>query len=773
MTLPVPSGLTYGTVSWNVIQMLADSLGDIDSDPDVSGVTGTVSITPNVSGPVMAALSNPPVTVFNGPYTFSISNGQMVDAAGRTQVELLATDCQVLSPGGWNYKANFTLQGRTRGSFNFFLPTGTNVDLTTVTQVPASLDATTLSGLVGYVNITSGTEPRPAMGMVIWSGGTTAPVNMANGDLWFTGGAVVVGPANPDTTAPSVPVGLASGTVTPNGFTVSWNASTDDVAVTGYRVYRNGLLVTTTGAPTYTFTGLSPQTTYAITVDAGDAAGNHSAQSASINVTTGAPDIQAPTVPTGLSASGITQSSATVSWNASTDNVAVVGYQVYRNGTPITTVINPTYTLTGLTPGTTYTITVSASDAAGNTSAQSAGLSVTTTAPDTTAPSVPTGLSASSITQSGFTVSWSASTDAVGVTGYRVYRDGTLVASPTATTYTFTGLNSQTTYAITVDAGDAAGNHSAQSSALNVSTSGATTAPGQVTGLAVNVANTTTSSITLTWTATAGASAYAVQTSNNGFDFTTIATGLTSPTATISGLNAGTSGVYRVFAGNSFGDGPVSTIVLATTAGGAPAGTWVNKTLILAPSSTSGTTYHFTPATAGQLLVAFCSGQISYTTPTGWTLVEAALSGQGLYVFTKVATAGESTFTSINNGTNYESFVEVLAFNSGSTIGVHAGTASGTIAVNAPNPSVTPTAGQLGIAVADFTGDASTFGAWSGSATEIDHHTPVNGTYAFGGCYFSAAYQVNSPATAWAPTLTIQPQTSPNKQAITFTVNVT
>src|SRR2546427_6198196 len=94
-----------------------------------------------------------------------------------------------------------------------------------------------------------------------------------------------------------------------------------------------------------------------------------------------------------------------------------------------------------------------------------------TSAPaDTTAPTTPTGVAASSPTSSSLTLSWSASTDNVGVAGYRVYRDGTLVASPGGTSASITGLSAGVPYSFTVSAFDAAGNVSAPSAALSVTT---------------------------------------------------------------------------------------------------------------------------------------------------------------------------------------------------------------------------------------------------------------------------------------------------------------
>ena len=91
-------------------------------------------------------------------------------------------------------------------------------------------------------------------------------------------------------------------------------------------------------------------------------------------------DTQAPTVPTGLAASNVTQSSATISWTASTDNVGVTGYEVYKNGALLGTSTTTSYSATGLSAATSYSFTVKAKDLAGNSSALSSALSVTTLA---------------------------------------------------------------------------------------------------------------------------------------------------------------------------------------------------------------------------------------------------------------------------------------------------------------------------------------------------------------------------------------------------------
>jgi chitodextrinase len=199
----------------------------------------------------------------------------------------------------------------------------------------------------------------------------------------YQGGTLVWGtPAGgstgPDTTPPSTPTNLAASAVSSTALTLSWTASTDDVGVAGYNVYSGSTLVTTAAASPVTLSSLTPNTTYSFTLKAKDGAGNLSAATAALNVTTLALDTTPPSAPTSLTASSITSSSAVVSWTASTDNVAVTGYDVYNGTALFTSVTTTSATLSGLAPKTSYSITVKARDAAGNASSASAALAVTT-----------------------------------------------------------------------------------------------------------------------------------------------------------------------------------------------------------------------------------------------------------------------------------------------------------------------------------------------------------------------------------------------------------
>ncbi|MDH7446538.1 reprolysin-like metallopeptidase [Aquimarina sp. 2201CG14-23] len=98
----------------------------------------------------------------------------------------------------------------------------------------------------------------------------------------------ISGVVTPDTQAPSTPSSLAASNTTTTATDLSWNASTDNIAVTGYDVYRGNTVIATVAGTSYTATGLSPDTAYSFRVKAKDAAGNESSFSNTVNVTTDA-----------------------------------------------------------------------------------------------------------------------------------------------------------------------------------------------------------------------------------------------------------------------------------------------------------------------------------------------------------------------------------------------------------------------------------------------------------------------------------------------------
>jgi chitodextrinase len=180
----------------------------------------------------------------------------------------------------------------------------------------------------------------------------------------------------PDTTAPTAATLSASGTTT-TSTNLSWSGATDNIGVSGYDVYQNGVFRATTTATSFVANALTASTAYSFYVIAKDAAGNVSPASNTVNVTTLAPDTTAPTAPT-LSASGTTSTSTNLSWTGATDNVGVTSYDVYRNGAFLASTAATTFSVTGLTASTAYTFYVIAKDGAGNASAASNTVNVTT-----------------------------------------------------------------------------------------------------------------------------------------------------------------------------------------------------------------------------------------------------------------------------------------------------------------------------------------------------------------------------------------------------------
>lgn len=271
-------------------------------------------------------------------------------------------------------------------------------------------------------------------------------------------------PPAADGQAPSVPTGLTGAAVSASQTNLTWNASTDNVGVTGYQVYLNDWAIGTTTSTSFQHTGLTAGTTYNYRVSAFDAIPNHSAWTATpVTLRTPSADTQAPSVPTGLRASMAWATQVNLIWNASTDNIGVSGYRVYLNDVLLATTTQPSFLHSGLAANTTYNYRVSAFDATSNESARSATpLSVRTSVADTQAPSIPAGLAGSASSSSRINLTWNASSDNVGVRGYYVYVNDVAVAITTKNYYRHTGLIRGATYSYRVSAFDAVPNHSAR-----------------------------------------------------------------------------------------------------------------------------------------------------------------------------------------------------------------------------------------------------------------------------------------------------------------------
>lgn len=195
----------------------------------------------------------------------------------------------------------------------------------------------------------------------------------------------IISQTPPDNTPPTAPQNLSASGISSNSLSLTWDASTDNVAVTGYRIYQDNLLINSVAGNQTNFavTNLQPETSYSFQVRAIDAMQNISAADDTLLIATlpVIPDSIAPTAPQNLASSNITSGGFLLSWSPATDNVGVSGYILYNDSTSYAIIQDSSltsYTVTGLSPETTYSFSMEAFDAAGNNSLRSDSIQVTT-----------------------------------------------------------------------------------------------------------------------------------------------------------------------------------------------------------------------------------------------------------------------------------------------------------------------------------------------------------------------------------------------------------
>ncbi len=277
-----------------------------------------------------------------------------------------------------------------------------------------------------------------------------------------------------DTLAPSAPGALSFTQSGSSTVRLAWTASGDNIGVSSYDVYRNGLYLATVVPSARSFLDNPVPKGISLTyqVVARDLAGN----TASSAVTTvGVSDSQPPSTPGSPFAVARTPTSASISWTASTDNLGVFGYQVFRGGFSIAMVPagSTGFVDTNLAPGSSYSYQVQALDLAGNRSLPSTAVAVAMPA-DTDPPTPPGGLQTASVTSGSVLLEWGPSSDNLGVLAYQVVRDGVRVATVAGVSCLDTGVAPGGHYQYQVVALDAAGN-STPGAPLAVSTPAAGT----------------------------------------------------------------------------------------------------------------------------------------------------------------------------------------------------------------------------------------------------------------------------------------------------------
>lgn len=275
-----------------------------------------------------------------------------------------------------------------------------------------------------------------------------------------------------DNTAPTKPNSLTASNITQSAVELNWTASTDNVGVYEYKIYKNGeyLLSTPYPAINSTIDNLNSNTRYTFLVKAEDASGNVSVASNEVSFTTlNIPDTEKPTTPYNLTATSIAQTSVYLNWDISTDNNGVAEYVIYKNGEALVGTSGNAYSITNLTAGTNYNFYVIAKDAAQNESDQSNEITVMTLDQpvDITAP---TKLTANNITQTKIDLSWNASDGGNGEIKYDIYQDASFIKNSGSASYSVTNLKPSTKYTFHVIAEDAEGNRSEVSNTIEIST---------------------------------------------------------------------------------------------------------------------------------------------------------------------------------------------------------------------------------------------------------------------------------------------------------------
>jgi len=451
---------------------------------------------------------------------------------------------------------------------------------------------------------------------------------------------------------PDPPSGLIATPGSTTQINLAWTDNSSDE--TGFKVERSlsassgfaQMATVGAGVTSYANTGLSANTTYYYRVYAYNADGN-SAYSNTASATT--PDVP-PAAPSNLTATAVSSSQINLAWSDNSGNET--GFKIERSLSATSGFVQiavvganvAAYSNTSLAASTTYYYRVRAYNA-GNSAYSNTASATTQAAPDTTPPSAPGSLTASAVSSTQIDLSWSASTDNVGVTGYRVYRSTTLVGSPVGTSWSDTGLTPSTSYSYTVKAADAAGNLSAASNTATATTLPAEVPPAAPSSLIATPGSTT--QVNLAWSDnSSNETGFKIERSlsaSTGFSqIATVGAGVTSYINT--GLSPSTTYYYRVRAYNATGDSGYSNTAPATTLEVPPA----------APGSLAATA-----VSSSQINLAWVDKS---STEDGFKIERSLSASSG---FSQIATVGTGVTSYQNTGLSASTtyYYRVRAYN--------------------------------------------------------------------------------------------------------------
>lgn len=240
----------------------------------------------------------------------------------------------------------------------------------------------------GWSQSRLGASDAEALDRLGWSvaiNGTTTVSGATGADVSGTAsGAAYIHETDSDTERPTWPGGgqLDVVATTTTSIDIEWNGAIDNIGVDRYSISLDGQSIQSVDGTSTTITGLTPSQSYEISVQALDVAGNISSDGPTVTATTEFSDVEDPVWPNAsLTATNPTQTTIELSWSTATDNIAVLGYRVFVDGTETAELASTSTTLTGLAADTTFTITVEAFDAEGNQSSTGPSTSASTVAP--------------------------------------------------------------------------------------------------------------------------------------------------------------------------------------------------------------------------------------------------------------------------------------------------------------------------------------------------------------------------------------------------------
>lgn len=274
----------------------------------------------------------------------------------------------------------------------------------------------------------------------------------------------------PDDEAPTQPVNLAADVSLQDTITLSWDESTDNVAVAGYKIMRDGEEIDQVENAGTIDQALAGRGEHSYQIIAYDAAGNNSIASDTLTVTTSTVDNIGPTIPAGLTAIVTSDDHIQLDWNASRDGSGVKHYIIERNGTKLGTTPVTSYVDTSVLANIPYIYKITAVDVSDNPSIPSDQVTVIING-DKTAPSAPMSLEATVPDGQSINLLWEPAIDNQGVKHYKIIRDGRLLALANTAYYLDSNLQDGHTYSYQVKAVDDAGNVSLPSNEVEASLS--------------------------------------------------------------------------------------------------------------------------------------------------------------------------------------------------------------------------------------------------------------------------------------------------------------